>query len=123
MIRCLDEDTMSSELIGTIILRLDELAGNKEVTEPPHADENTENKNTEKVKKAKSKKDRTWGWMAWHSVLGGPVGGNDEAKLMDEQPELASEWKGRVLLNISLEKAEQPIKKIGKMNEEIRTEA
>ena len=75
----------------------------------------------------KAKDDRTEGWLSWHQVTGGPVLGalefNSEAELMNKQPDLASEWKGRVLLNITLFDVEEPEHKMMKINEEIRVRA
>ena len=75
----------------------------------------------------KPKDDRIEGWLSWHHVTGGPLLGalefNSEAQLMNEQPDLASEWKGRVLLNITLFDVEEPERKMTKINEEIRVRA
>ena len=69
----MDHDTIGSDEVGgTLMLKT------KEIIEDVHG---------------------TNGKFVWHNIYGAPLGhSTKEAKLMNDDPEVASDWKGRVLL-------------------------
>ena len=45
----------------------------------------------------------------WKNLYGSPLGvQGDNTKLMNENPEVASTWKGRILMQVTAEKTEKP---------------
>ena len=52
------------------------------------------------------------GEFVWHNIYGAPLGvSNKESKLMNDDPDVASEWKGKVLLQILGEETDKPMAK------------
>ena len=78
-----DEDTISDEIVGSIVLQAKNIIGPKN------------------------------GVYMWKNVYGAPAdtsGAN--AKNMNENPELGSLWKGRILMQALAEKTEKPVLKL-----------
>ena len=50
------------------------------------------------------------GQMMWKNVYGGPIGSlpSAERNIMNENPEVASLWKGRILMNIEVFDSKAP---------------
>lgn len=64
------------------------------------------------------------GFYIWRSLNGSPAENtNEAADEMNENPEIASDWKGMVLLHISAEENDKPKKGVTTMEPEIRTRA
>ena len=63
--------------------------------------------------------------FSWKNVYGSPMGQSDsrEKRAMNENPEIASNWKGRVLIQITCEKTEKPVAKVETVDDEILAEA
>lgn len=58
------------------------------------------------------------GRFIWKNVYGAPKDkDNKAAKNMNENPELGSLWKGRILMQIFAVKTEKPVYKVQQMNE------
>jgi hypothetical protein len=77
------EDISSDELAATLMLKTKDIIENK---------------------------DGTNGKIMWRNLYGSPMGqsGSKEKRLMNEHPEFASAWKGRVLVQILAEPTEKP---------------
>ncbi len=59
------------------------------------------------------------GFLFWKNVYGAPVGpSGPNCDLMNSNPEMASTWKGRILMQITAEKTEKPICKMRKIPKE-----
>ena len=83
MFKVFDEDTISDEIVGSIVLQAKNIIGPKN------------------------------GVYMWKNVYGAPAdcsGAN--AKNMNENPELGSLWKGRILMQVLAEKTEKPVLKL-----------
>ena len=75
-----DEDNISDEIVGCLLFNLKDCIGPKN------------------------------GKFFWKNVYGAPVGYKGEnTNKMNENPDLASTWKGRVLMQIVAEKTEKPM--------------
>ena len=78
-----DEDTVCDEIVGSIVLHAKNIMGPKN------------------------------GIFMWKNVYGAPVDfTNSTAKSMNENPEIASLWKGRILMQVLAEKTEKPVLRI-----------
>ena len=80
------DDIGSDELAGTLQLKT------KEIIEDTHGNN---------------------GQFVWHNIYGCPLnqGGSKAKEIMNNDPDFASEWKGRVLLQIIGEATEKPMAK------------
>lgn len=60
------------------------------------------------------------GRLHWRNLYGSPVGqsNSNEKRLMNEHPDFASEWKGRILVNIIAEPTDKPLAKTVKITDE-----
>ena len=65
------------------------------------------------------------GRMRWVNVYGSPMGQSDSQmkREMNENPEIASNWKGRVLLQVMCEKTEKPVAKVVNIDDMLVKEA
>ena len=56
----------------------------------------------------------------WINVYGSPMGQSESAakRQMNENPEVASFWKGRVLIQVDCEKTEKPVAKVEDIDDE-----
>ena len=65
------------------------------------------------------------GKFVWKNVYGSPLNmSNSQAKRdMNENPEMASNWKGRILMQIVCEETEKPIAKVEAIEDELIMEA
>ena len=64
------------------------------------------------------------GMFLWRDIYGAPPGYDGEAaEEMNHNPEIATFWKGKVLLQIYFEECEKPIKKVEVMVPEVREQA
>lgn len=96
VIKVMDEDDVKDEIVGSILFDMqDILDGNF--------------------------KDQ----FIWKNIYGSPLGQkNSQAKRdMNENPELASTWKGRILMQISCEETKKPLAKVVKISDELVNES
>jgi hypothetical protein len=78
-----DEDTLSDDVVGAIVLNSKDIIGDKN------------------------------GKYFWKNVYGAPLAASgDMADSMNENPELGSLWKGRILMQVLAEKTEKPTLKV-----------
>ena len=64
------------------------------------------------------------GKFFWHNLYGAPLGYSGRVcDLMNEQPELGSAWKGRILMQIEAEEAKHPERKVQALEESINRQA
>ena len=65
------------------------------------------------------------GKFVWKNVYGSPLNqSNSQAKKdMNENPEIASNWKGRILMQVVCEETEKPIAKVEKISDDLISEA
>jgi hypothetical protein len=65
------------------------------------------------------------GKMRWVNIYGSPMGQSDTAakREMNENPEIASNWKGRVLLQVCCFKTDKPVAKVIPIDEDVVKEA
>ena len=74
-----DEDQFADEIVGSIIFNLKECISSRN------------------------------GMFFWKNIYGAPVGkSGDNTNKMNNNPELASTWKGRILMQVTAEKTEAP---------------
>ena len=86
-----DEDKIKDEIVGSIIFNLKECI---------------ESKN---------------GSFFWKNIYGAPLGKSGEnTDKMNSNPDLASTWKGRILMQVVAEKTEKPIIKLQDLDEKTR---
>ena len=84
-----DEDTVCDEIVGSIVLHAKNIMGPKN------------------------------GIYMWKNVYGAPVDFNNAtAKSMNENPEIASLWKGRILMQVLAEKTEKPVLRVQNIPQE-----
>lgn len=86
-----DEDKLADEIVGSLIFNMKDIVGGKH------------------------------GFYFWKNIYGSPLGvGGENTRLMNENPDLASTWKGRILMKVTAEKTEKPeIKKQSVEQEDI----
>lgn len=61
------------------------------------------------------------GLYFWHNLYGCPNGYTGSiCDLMNEQPEVGSSWKGRILMQIEAEEAKHPERKVCQLDETIK---
>jgi hypothetical protein len=83
-----DEDKIADEIVGSIIFNLKDCI---------------ENKN---------------GMFFWKNIYGAPLDKKgDNTNIMNSNPDLASTWKGRILMQVIAEKTEKPQIKVEDLNE------
>jgi hypothetical protein len=86
-----DEDKISDEIVGSLLFNLKECIGAKN------------------------------GKFFWKNVYGSPLGcSGDNTNKMNENPEMGSTWKGRILMQIVAEKTEKPLFMVQKLPEEVK---
>ena len=86
-----DQDTISDEIIGSLLFNLKELIGKKNNI------------------------------FFWKNIYGAPTGvSGDTTNKMNGNPEGASTWKGRILFHVDAQKVEKPLLKVHDMEEEVR---
>lgn len=74
-----DEDKLSDEIVGSLLFNLKECINQRN------------------------------GKFFWKNVYGAPVGySGDNTNLMNANPDIASHWKGRVLMQVTAEKSDKP---------------
>jgi len=84
-----DEDTLSDDVVGAIVLNSKDIIGDKN------------------------------GSYFWKNVYGAPLAASgDMANSMNENPELGSLWKGRILMQVLAEKTEKPCLKVADISKE-----
>ena len=92
-----DDDTLGDELIGAIYFNIKDYI--------PDADGNPGRFN---------------GTYDWKNIYGAPTGvSGDTTKKMNENPEIASLWKGRILMQCIAEETEKPLLLLQKIEPEI----
>lgn len=91
-----DEDPVSDELIGTILVNIKDII--------PDADGNPGKFN---------------GIYDWKNVYGAPLGCSGKVtNKMNENPEIASFWKGRILVQCIAEETDKPLLMVRKIDED-----
>ena len=64
------------------------------------------------------------GFFVWKSLYGSPAEATGEAAdAMNKNPDIASDWKGRVLLHIQSEELDKPKKGMEQMDPEVKKQA
>jgi len=64
------------------------------------------------------------GILVWKNLYGSPLGvSGDNTNMMNDNPELASTWKGRTLMHISAYDIRNPEMKVALLNDEFKTKA
>ena len=65
------------------------------------------------------------GKFVWKNVYGSPMNLSNSAakRAMNDNPELASFWKGRILMQIVCEETDKPVAKVEKISDEVIMEA
>lgn len=64
------------------------------------------------------------GQFFWHNLYGAPTGYSGKVcDLMNEQPEMGSAWKGRILMQIEAEDSKHPVRKETVLDETIKQQA
>lgn len=60
------------------------------------------------------------GYFCWKNLYGSPLNqkNSKEKRLMNENPEFASQWKGRILCQVLCEETEKPLAKVVDISEE-----
>ena len=87
-----DDDIGSDEMVGTLQFKT------KDILEGKYGDK-----------------------LVWKNIYGSPLNqkGSKYKTLMNEHPEYASQWKGRVLLQVVAEQTEKPLAKMVDMEDEV----
>ena len=90
-----DEDTVCDEVVGSIVLQAKNIIGDKN------------------------------GIFMWKNIYGCPTDvGGSVSEQMNENPEIASLWKGRILMQVCAEKTEKPVLRVQNIpNEEVEKAA
>ena len=97
ILQAFDEDRLSNEQIGSMFFSLKKLLEQGK----------TEN-----------------GHFYWQNIYGGPAGYNNSAsQIMNDNPELASAWKGRLLMQIESEDCKHPERREQALEETIKQRA
>lgn len=74
-----DEDKMNDEIVGSLLFNLKECIGAKN------------------------------GTFFWKNIYGSPLGcSGNNTDLMNSNPDVASTWKGRILMQVTAEKTDKP---------------
>jgi len=96
-----DEDTISDELIGSIHLELKDI-----------------------IPDANGNPGRFNGGFDWKNIYGSPLGTSGHmTDAMNENPEISSLWKGRILIQCMCEETEKPLLLVRNLEEEVIEEA
>lgn len=92
----MDQDEVGSETIGSLLFDAEEIIGGA-----------------------------LEGKIRWVNIYGSPMGQADTAakREMNENPEIASNWKGRVLLQVTCHKTDKPVAKVCSIDPELVKEA
>ena len=70
---------------------------------------------------AKLAENQTTTMYMWENIYGAPPDTDgDVADKMNDNPEIASHWRGRMLLEISCEECDKPKKGVEKLEKEVR---
>ena len=79
VMKLFDEDKLSDEIVGSLLFNMKECIGPKN------------------------------GKFFWKNVYGSPLGcSGTNTNHMNENPEIASNWKGRILMQVTAEKTDKP---------------
>ena len=90
----LDEDTLTSEIVGSMFFSLKNLV----------------------------KLGANEGKFFWQNLYGAPLDSSGYiAKAMDDNPELGSTWKGKILMHVECQNADHPERRIQAIEESIKT--
>jgi nitrous oxide reductase len=88
IMKLFDEDKINDEIVGSIIFNLKDVIGDKN------------------------------GKFFWKNIYGSPLDVSGEnTNLMNNNPEMASTWKGRVLMQVTAEKTDKPEIKVQDVDE------
>jgi len=94
VLKVFDEDKVSDEIVGSMNFSL-----KKMITESSSAD----------------------GVLCWHNLYGSPLGcSGDNTNRMNEFPEIASTWKGRILMHIQAYDTKNPEMKLAPLDPEFK---
>jgi hypothetical protein len=94
----MDEDDISDEVVGSIVFDLKDIIDREKNGDEPE--------------------------VLWKNIYGSPMdqSGSKAKTEMNEHPEIASNWKGRVLMQVCCEETEKPIVKVQKIDSEVVAE-
>jgi hypothetical protein len=88
VMKLFDEDKIKDEIVGSIIFNLKECIDKKN------------------------------GQFFWKNIYGSPLDKSGEnTDMMNNNPDIASTWKGRILMQVVAEKTEKPIIKLQELDE------
>ena len=127
MFKVLDEDTVMDEIVGSINIDAKNYILDELVNEPMKSGKvvNQLNYDDDQARGAMPAEDyeiaRTVknGRYFWKNVYGAPLDkSNKAAESMNENPELGSTWKGRILMQVFAVKTEKPVYKVEQIPEE-----
>ena len=110
-----DYNSIASDIkIGSLILSAKQLIA---LGAPPQVegdDEDSKSSKSEKsVKEGEEKKWDGGGFFIWRNMNGAPQEcDNEAADAMNNNPEIASDWKGKVLLHIQATENDKPQKQV-----------
>ena len=90
----MDEDIGKDEVVGSLMFNLKDIIENFHMNIEPQ--------------------------FAWKNIYGSPMNQKDTIykEEMNENPELASNWKGRVLMQVTCEETDKPVVKVCKIDDE-----
>jgi len=133
VMKVMDEDTVTDEVIGAVVLEakdyiLDEVVNMPLKEKDPVIKQlNYPDENLKKTMKAEDYEKAVTcknGRFFWKNVYGAPLDkSNKTAEMMNENPELGSLWKGRILMQVFALKTEHPVYKVEQIPEEVVIEA
>lgn len=105
VLKLMDEDEMIDEIVGSLLFDVSEIID--ESNKDPSERKNKHN------------------GFRWMHVYGSPMNLSESTakRAMNENPEVASHWKGRVLVQIECEKTEKPVAKVEDIDDEAVVEA
>ena len=90
VLKVYDKDSVKDEIVGSMFFSLKQLINNASTEE---------------------------GFLKWYNLFGSPLGcSGDNTDKMNNYPEFASTWKGRILMHISCVDVKNPEMKIEKLN-------
>jgi len=125
-LKVFDEDTVSDEVVGSIVIDakdfvMDEICNvpdkkGKVIKQIDFEDEELKKQMGEDYETACDVKN---GRFFWKNVYGAPLDESGKAAdMMNENPEMGSLWKGRLLMQVYTVKTEKPVFKVQQIPEE-----
>lgn len=98
LLQVFDEDNVADEIVGSMFFSLKKLV--------------------------KEGEENQGGKFFWHNLYGSPHGYSGSiCSAMDENPELGSSWKGKILMHVECENADHPERRIQALDEQVKLDA